>query len=526
MLYLYKIKYLFIMVILFLKKKERIFNSVFSLLILSLLVLPAFLPVFSQTTANPDLINNTNTTYTSSNLGDWLGAEGECAYTPSASGQVSGNNIITTPVITEQSGPGNSKYLGNFMAAITNRILGCYYQQVSPNGALINERYIAGGALSVGSSALGTLYTTPSSSLAYQVEQTIALISPVKTAEAQGLSGAPTGASILQFVKTLHTSVSNLVYVVYVFIFLVISITILLRKKINGQEFVNIMNFIPRIIISLILVVFSYSISGLIIDVSNIGMGVVYDIFVNNLKNTAGDTVADAYAPLVKQNLQPFHPDMSIFRIFGMSQAENPDFNVSVQFVTPDFGPSNGLITSLADTITTIAGQAGTGLSGLIGLILAVGALSSMFKIFFALLKDFLTLLFYPVLAPIQFALMIFPGQEKGAIEWAKTMLGSSLTFVAMYAVFFLIFLLGRDFFNVGNGTQIWNPPLLGFAQTPDSKFISYLAAYCLYVISAGIPDMVKGALKLDGGAFGKVGAQLAQTTRSAASKVTFGLLK
>ena len=70
-----------------------------------------------------------------------------------------------------------------------------------------------------------------------------------------------------------------------------------------------------------------------------------------------------------------------------------------------------------------------------------------------------------------------------------------------------------------------WVPPLLGFSSTPSISFISSLAAYGLFIISPGVPDMVRGMLNIDA-SVNKFGSQIAETTRKAASTVTFGLIK
>lgn len=515
-----KVKYYLISFLFNLKNSKKFIRNIFSILLIIVIFSPYF---FSVNAVEQSPIDNG---YINSNLADWVGLDGACSKNDP-------NYVNGIPLVTEESGPGNDKWMGVTMAAGTNRILGCSYQFVNESGIISKDRVVAGGALDVGTRTLGSLYSNPPASLAFQINQTLISLSPVKSAEAQSLSGAPTGSSILTFVSTLHRSVSNLVYVFYVFIFIIISFTILLKNKINGQEFVNIMNYIPKIIVSLVLVVFSYSISGLIIDVSNIGMGLVYDIFVNQItinnpnKGGAASTVGKDFVgdkDKFLTQLQPFNPEMSVFRVFGFGQITSGTAAFGANFVQPNLGDNNTIVNGIASAISIIAGAGVSGVNGLLILILAVGALTSMFKIFFALLKDFLTLLFYPVLAPIQFALMALPGQEKSAINWFKTMLGSALSFVAVYAVFLLIVFLGRRFFG-NTSDSVWNPPLLGFAGTPQIGFISSLAAYGLYIISPTIPDLVKSAIKIDS-SFGKIGAQVAETTRKAASTVTLGLIK
>jgi len=471
-----------------------------------------------------------------SNLFQMYGASGGCTNEAIPAGS---SVTAVSPIVTEDN-PSNKGIFGVSASGLSNIILGCSYATTGTTGATSSSNYYGGGILgSVGGFA-GSFYANPPASLAYQISNTITNISPVQSANAQvNLGSSLTGYGILQMIASAHSTVVSIVYVFYIFIFAVIAFAIMFRAKLGGQQYVTIVNAIPRIIVSLILVVFSYSIAGLIIDVSNIGLNVVYNIFVNSVDINVGTVKApimkkasDAFKtdPTFLSQLGPFSNKMSVFQIFGFSQATVFDSQngVGVNFVPINFGAgdANRIVDSITNTIMTVASvsvNGATGANAFLVLLLAVAAITSMFKLFFALLKDFITLIFYPILAPIQFALVAIPGQEKSAFNWFKTMLGSSLSFVAVYAVFVLIVYLGHGFLSTS--ANQWVPPLLGFSSTPSISFISSLAAYGLFIISPGVPDMVKGMLNIDA-SVNKFGSQIAETTRKAASTVTFGLIK
>ena len=73
----------------------------------------------------------------------------------------------------------------------------------------------------------------------------------------------------------LWSKVRDISYVIYVTIMIVIGFMIMFRHKIGGQAMVTLGNSIPRLIVSLILVTFSFAIMGLLIDLGGLIMKLV-----------------------------------------------------------------------------------------------------------------------------------------------------------------------------------------------------------------------------------------------------------
>lgn len=426
-----------------------------------------------------------------------------------------------------------------------NLLHGCAQFYKDANGNIINYNMI-GGAMSTLSSTTGVIYQSTPASLAWQVEDTIARISPVKQIEAQ--AGLPqetlTGVGLLSTIASFHKSVLNLVLSLYVIIFAVIAIGILFRSKLGGQEYVSLINSIPRIIVSLILVAFSLPISGLIIDAGNVGYAFVYNVFVNNFeiaKSEGGGTLSTnpATTTLLDQ-LKPSSKEVSVWQVFGFSGAGellDPNSpNTTLKVVSPNIGGgiANGatqLLTSgitkiieiLSTTFNVLGGKGFTSdINSVIALILSIGAFFALFKTFFALLKEFIVMLFYPVFSPFFFALSAIPGQSKSVMNYIRTLLASVLSFVAVYAVFLMIIFLGKNFVIDRATTVNLAPPLIGFsAGGINVGILSSLAAYGLFVIAPGIPGMVKSALAVsEGGGAGKIFSQVGDFTKGSLKKI------
>lgn len=74
----------------------------------------------------------------------------------------------------------------------------------------------------------------------------------------------------------------NFAFLVMVIIMIVIGFMIMFRAKINAQTVISIENALPRIVIAMILITFSYAIAGLMIDLMYISIGLIVHLFATN----------------------------------------------------------------------------------------------------------------------------------------------------------------------------------------------------------------------------------------------------
>ena len=95
-------------------------------------------------------------------------------------------------------------------------------------------------------------------------------------------------------VDLLWGETRNIAYLFFVIVMIVAGFMIMFRKNLPGQVVVSIGNSIPRIVISLILVTFSFAIVGLMLDIGRIGMSVVNNtLAAAERKVTGATTVAE-----------------------------------------------------------------------------------------------------------------------------------------------------------------------------------------------------------------------------------------
>ncbi|RJQ38419.1 hypothetical protein C4559_01370 [Candidatus Microgenomates bacterium] len=129
-----------------------------------------------------------------------------------------------------------------------------------------------GGAIGFMNNMIVTLYNPPLHTSDYfnYLSQNFGV---VKKTYAQGL-----GFSGLNPLMGLWTAMRNVVYLFFVVVFVVIGLALMLRIKIDARTVMTIENQIPKIIIGLVLVTFSFAIAGFLIDLMYVFIYLIYSI--------------------------------------------------------------------------------------------------------------------------------------------------------------------------------------------------------------------------------------------------------
>jgi hypothetical protein len=133
------------------------------------------------------------------------------------------------------------------------------------------------GILGALSSMIAGLYIPPirSSDYTHYLARNFGL---VKSADAAQL----TGYQSLQPLTSLWVGMRNLAYVFLIIIFMIVGFAIMFRVKIDPRTVMTLENQLPKIIITLILITFSFAIAGLMIDLMNVFIYLVFYFFVTN----------------------------------------------------------------------------------------------------------------------------------------------------------------------------------------------------------------------------------------------------
>ena len=137
-----------------------------------------------------------------------------------------------------------------------------------------------GGAIGGMTSMISMLYTPPLHTSDYfqNLAQNFGI---TKKTYAQHTG---TGFDSLSPLMNIWTTFRNIVYLFLVVIFVVIGLAIMLRIKIDPRTVMTVQNQIPKIIVGILLVTFSFAIAGFLVDLMWVSIFLVYNV----ISGTAG----------------------------------------------------------------------------------------------------------------------------------------------------------------------------------------------------------------------------------------------
>lgn len=309
--------------------------------------------------------------------------------------------------------------------------------------------------------AIAFLYTPPASGTTYMADL-FRSAHIIPQAQAQGL-----GFASLDPVLEAWKVFRNVAYFFFVVVFLVIGFMIMFRQKINGQTVVTAQQAIPGIIISLIFVTFSYAIAGFLIDLMYLLMYLMIGLF-----NPQGGT------ELMSKNFLQLGWDV----VTGVN--------------------NNGAFQSMNEAVKTFAESVDTSTVGdvlgwiggvTLGLIVSVAVLIGVFKLFFELLKTYITIIISIVVAPLLLMMGAIPGKNNFGY-WIKLVFGNLLAFPMVLFSLILYELFTKGDLSVGG----FVPPYL-VGRGSGSVIMTLVGIGIIMIIPELITEMKKG-LGISGG--------------------------
>lgn len=301
--------------------------------------------------------------------------------------------------------------------------------------------------------ALGAVSSLPISGTA-QTGQTLELLglSPVEKVEAQGY-----GYASLEPLMTAWRIFRNLAYVFFTVIILIVGIMILFQQKFDGSLVLTVQQAIPKIILSLILVTFSYAIVGFLIDIMYLVMFLFGGLFVgtegldvnglmtNNIFGLGGSMLAGGVA--------------SVWQIFAKLSWGN---------VAAGWGESEGILANVGGFIKWLLVDVILGLivgavfSVLLMIIVIIIILVNIWKLFIILLKSYVLLILNTIFAPIMLMLGALPNNQ-GIKKWFNAIIGNLSAFVAVFVIVVVYYFI-RSLANTAGAsgaTTLFVPPYL-----------------------------------------------------------------
>jgi len=304
--------------------------------------------------------------------------------------------------------------------------------------------WVPQGFIGYTSDAIASLYKPPASGVQYIADSV------------NGFLGKPVyaddGFNQLKGLQPLWKLCRNTVYTLVSIVFVAIGLMIMLRIKISPQATITIQNSIPKIITTLILVTFSYAISGLIIDISYLFQAIILSL-INSV-----DTARTGILSNVPQLNELIQGGWNNFEVLGRHNMWQ-EINLSVPGIA-----TTAITTIVGGIIGALAAPGGTAVIvlGILGAI--VGALIilififwQLIKFFFGCAKAYIILLLKIISAPLEIALGAFPNSKIGFNTWFI----QTISYAAVFPICLIFLVLLNVIMNAISLNEVWTPGVL-----------------------------------------------------------------
>jgi len=314
----------------------------------------------------------------------------------------------------------------------------------------------------------------------------------------------------------------NVSYYLLVLIGFVVGFLVLIRHKVSGNVAVTVQNALPRIVITVILITFSYAIAGLMVDLLFLSIYFIINIFSNGIFVENARFLNNSVAGITNSEGQSLSDLAFNTHIF--------EFTINYIFSGAAWNAAN----SIGDIITQALGNASTitnaflGIDDFIGgpiqwiidqlfaLVFAIAIFIAMFRTFFALIMSYAGFVINVVMAPFILLPGAMPGKNPFS-NWIKNLVAGLAPFaVAIFMIFMSLALTGEETecgigYNVGENpncpagsgseelTGLRLPLIMSGADT--DAFVGILAMGFILLLPEAV-NMTKKAVGASGGMF------------------------
>lgn len=469
---------------------NRLFSFIFTLLLTILIVFSNVSPVFAQLPSGNSAAG--------ASAGVSAGASAGKSWVMGGTFFDALKQALTKDGSTSLEATGNAL---NFININSGNVMmgGCAgLNPTDPNDPVCKQLNGASALTGVNNLIYAMVVTPPASTNLAILDfgKSLGFISPQAYAQNQGIGFAGL-APILPIWKGFR----NIAYSILAIIMIVIGFMVMFRKKIDPKTVVTVQNALPGIIVTMILITFSYAIAGFMIDLMYlftavgisllapagyrlgfmpVSTGAMQQGYLSNQEFLQGGFVAlftGVFGPILNV-LNPFSGALSVVD----SAAKQ-----GLQFtnIIP------GLISGTAQVgfqFTLVA------LGPLLIFIFLLIFLIAFFRIFFMLLSSYVNIIFAVITAPLHFLLGALPGGN-GFGSWVKNMFSNLVAFPITILVLIIANWLGSSA-NSADVNALWVPPLLPQPGGGGGNAISSFAYTIIWLgMVFGIPGIV-GSIK------------------------------
>jgi len=306
----------------------------------------------------------------------------------------------------------------------------------------------------------------------------------IPKAQAQGI-----GFKSLSPVLPIWKAARDVSYIFFVIAFIVIGFLIMFRQKLGGQTAVTVMSALPNLIITLILITFSYAIAGLVIDVMYLAIYLVIGVFKSQellpnsfvIPGLPGETQTISIEDVALTN-NIFQNGLQLVFGSGTSSA-SANAAKAVGEMVATFFASAGVT---GDVL-------GVGASVIAYLVFAIAIFFAVTKTFFQLLMSYATFIISVIASPFQLMVGAFTGKQD-FWQWLKNLIATLAPFPVVITMIFLAMVLAGQGttagYRPGTGGNGFQAPQIGLGN--DAGAINAIQGLIAIGIIMLIPEAVK----------------------------------
>lgn len=322
------------------------------------------------------------------------------------------------------------------------------------------------GAMGTVTSLIAFTYTSPPASgveyLAYLGEK----LDLVPSAHAQ-VGG---GFARLLLLLPIWRAFRDISYVFFVIILVLVGFAIMFRVKISPQAVITIQSALPRIILVLILITFSYAVVGLLVDLMMVASNLIIFTFKNIIENSPN--LVGSLGQLITLPLELSAPTTNDFTLLFITLMVGlPPIAIIWLFMI--------IMIAAASGVTIISGGnplALVLLGGvvLIALLIALVFLWALVKVLWTLLKAYVNVVLALIFSPFILLMGVLPGSQ--AISgWFKNLLANLAVFPTILTMSFLAGYLTFVAISINNAVATALVTYLLTAEDPTASFENIL---------------------------------------------------
>jgi hypothetical protein len=286
--------------------------------------------------------------------------------------------------------------------------------------------------------------------------------------------------------RGLWVAVRNVTYFILVLMIIGMAFMVMFRFKTSPQTIITIQSALPKIIIALLLITFSYAIAGFMIDLLYVVIGIIAAILTSTDPELFGLDWGEMYNRLTGATAGTgILGTMAIYFLL---------FAVTAVITFLSSGTFLGLVFAL--------------LSPIILIVILIALIFITLKIMWMLIKTFVTVLLLIAVSPI----FIITG---GFVGWLKNLASHLAVFAAIGPMFAVSYLflgsalpdgwLSDALFGLFGGiipfdpqpnvigTENWTPPFLGMS---DMNIVWLFASFVILTLIPNVSNMIKSAIQ------------------------------